>query len=91
MADFDEYEKKREFGKPENIEKRLAMWASGLGSDRTYPWVGLGLIDDLKCASRMLGGDPDQKYEDMRKSRHLPGPGTAPEEKAAPAATEYDL
>jgi hypothetical protein len=30
--------------------------------DKSYPWVGLGLIDDLKCACRMLGGDPDKRY-----------------------------
>jgi hypothetical protein len=35
--------------------------------DKRYPWVGLGLIDDLKCASRELGGDPDKQYPDMRK------------------------
>lgn len=77
----DDYEKNRAFGKPENIEKRLAMWANQLSTDKAYPWVGLGLIDDLKCACRMLGGNPDQRFPDMRKP-----------EKAAPAKTmEYDL
>jgi hypothetical protein len=80
----DEYEKNRAFGKPENIEKRLAMWVAQLSTDRTYPWVGLGLIDDLKCACRMLGGDPDKRYI---------GPKEAP--RPAPAAVakevEYDL
>jgi hypothetical protein len=70
------------FGKREGLEKRLAMWANQLGRDKSYPWVGLGLIDDLKCASRELGGDPDKQYPDMRK----PAPA-APE----PAKVEYDL
>ena len=55
------------FGKPDGLEKRLAMWANQLSHDPKYPWVGLGLIDDLKCASRELGGDPDRQYPDMRK------------------------
>lgn len=77
----DEYEKNRAFGKPENIEKRLAMWVAQLSMDKSLPWVGLGLIDDLKCACRMLGGDPDKRYADMRN------PKPAPE----PAKVEYDL
>lgn len=66
------------FGKPEGIEKRLSMWASGLGADKKYPWVGMGLIDDLKCASRMLGGDPDKINADMRMSMRTPKPTFEP-------------
>jgi hypothetical protein len=73
-----DYDKNRAFGKPENIEKRLAMWAKSLSMDKRYPWMGLGIIDDIKCACRMLGGDPDKQYPDMRK------PATAPKQ-------EYDL
>lgn len=69
------------FGKREGLEKRLAMWANQLSCDKRYPWVGLGLIDDLKCACRMLGGDPDKRYADMRN------PKPAPE----PTKVEYDL
>ena len=79
---FDEYEKNRAFGKPENIEKRLAMWVSRFKHDKAYPWVGLGVIDDLKCACRMLGGDPDKQYPDMR---------TNPPPEPAKPAPEYDL
>lgn len=78
----DDYQKDRCFGKPEGIEKRLAMWATQFSMDKKYPWVGLGVIDDLKCACRMLGGDPDKTYPDMRK----PAPKAAPQ-----PATEYDL
>ena len=70
----DEYEKNRAFGKPENIEKRLAMWANQLSHDKQYPWVGTGLIDDLKIACQMLGGDPDKRYADMRKPKEIPVP-----------------
>lgn len=77
-----EYDKDRVFGKPENIEKRLAMWIAQLCMDKGLPWVGLGLIDDLKCACRMLGGDPDKRYPDMRKPARAPEP--EPE-------VEYDL
>lgn len=79
----DEYEKNRAFGKPEGIEKRLAMWYNQLARDKSYPWVGLGLLDDIKCACRMLGGDADKQYPDMRK----PAPMVEPE----PAKVEYDL
>lgn len=71
------------FGQPEGIEKRLAMWANRFSMDKTYPWVGLGVIDDLECASRMLGGEPGKKYPDMRKN-------PPPEPKPA-APVEYDL
>ena len=71
-------DKDRCFGKRPGLEKRLAMWAAQLGSDKTLPWVGLGLIDDLKCACRELGGDPDKRYV---------GTKAAPK----PAPVEYDL
>jgi hypothetical protein len=60
------------FGKRENLEKRLAMWVAQLSMDRSLPWVGLGLIDDLKCACRELGGDPDKQYADMRNPKPAP-------------------
>lgn len=63
----DEYDKNRAFGKPAGLEKRLAMWARQLSTDKKFPWVGLGLIDDLKCASRELGGNPDEIFPDTRK------------------------
>lgn len=77
----DDYEKDRCFGKPENLEKRLAMWVAQLSMDKSLPWVGLGLIDDLKCACRILGGDPDKQYRDMRKPKEIPAEPTQ----------EYDL
>lgn len=81
----DDYQKNRAFGKPEGLEKRLGMWANQLSHDPKYPWVGLGLIDDLKAACRELGGDPDKQYADMRNLKEIPV-----EPKPAPAQ-EYDL
>lgn len=79
---FDEDEQ-RCFGKPEGLEKRLAMWARQLSNDSRCPIHYRGMIDDLKCASRELGGDPDKKYPDMRK--------TPPAEPEPTQSTEYDL
>lgn len=47
----------RLFGHPENIEKRLVAWRRQLGVDRSFPWVGTGLLDDLVCAAKLLGAD----------------------------------
>lgn len=47
----------RAFGVPADIEKRLIYWRRQLGIDRRYPWVGSGLLEDLVCAAKLLGGD----------------------------------
>lgn len=82
----DDYEKNRAFGKPENIEKRLAMWVAQLSTDKAFPWVGLGLIDDLKCACRMLGGDPDARYIGSKLASK-----PAPPEESKQEEVVYDL
>lgn len=83
-ANIDEYEKNRAFGKREGLEKRLAYWSRQLSSDKAYPWVGLGLIDDLRAACRELGGDPDKVYADLRLTPKKSAPAPTP-------AVEYDL
>lgn len=81
------------FGDEKNIEKRLATWASQLSKDRKYPWVGTGLIDDLKCAAKLLGADPDVMFP----PNFVPKPNMVVEEDEfanwpAPAPTqEFDL
>lgn len=50
------------YGRREGLDKRLAYWANQLGRDRQYPWVGTGLIDDLKAAAEALGTDFDTNY-----------------------------
>jgi hypothetical protein len=37
-----------------NLAQRLAKWVDRLGSDKSLPWVGLGLIRDLEEALRLL-------------------------------------
>lgn len=70
------------FGRPEGIERRLAMWAKRLGMDKTLPWVGMGMIADMKCACAMLGGDPENG---------VPMPTMAPKMPPSTQSTEYDL
>lgn len=79
----DEYDKTRCFGKTEGLGKRLAMWANSLGRNKMYPWIGLGIVDDLKAAARALGEDPDALYP-TEIFDHRPEPQPAP-------AMEYDL
>ena len=70
-------DEERPFGKREGLEKRLALWANQLSKDKQYPWIGLGIIDDLKCAAEALGGESFDKL-------YPPAPKPAP-------AVEYDL
>jgi hypothetical protein len=47
----------RKYGAADGIEKRLVYWRRQLSLDKRYPWVGSGLLEDLVCAAKMLGGD----------------------------------
>lgn len=42
------------FGKTDGLATRLASWISRMSGDRSLPWVGLGLIYDLRCVMRLL-------------------------------------
>ena len=81
----DEQDKNRAFGKEEGLARRLAMWANTFSRDGSYPWVGLGFIDDVKCAARMLGDgeDPNDLYSDQIY--------TKPVTQFAAPVQEYDL
>lgn len=48
------WDKIRPYGKPEGLADRLLDHIEKLGRDKTLPWVGLGLIDDLQAASDAL-------------------------------------
>lgn len=48
----------RQFGIPEGLARRLNTWANQLATDKRYPWVGAGLIEDLKRAASDLGAPP---------------------------------
>lgn len=47
----------RMHGSENGLAERLKMWRRQLGSDKTYPWLGTGLCDDLVTAARLLGAD----------------------------------
>lgn len=79
------------FGEKAGLPQRLAYWANQLGRDRTYPWVGTGLIDDLKCAATVMGVDFDTMFP-----AELPKLPTEPEDEfanfvPAPPIVEWDL
>lgn len=89
----------RPFGREEGMADRLLEHVRILGTDKTKPWVGMGLIDDLLKASEMLGGPPvklplaEARAEvfaslagEARDGVKRPAPTPAP----APAL-EYDL
>lgn len=52
------WDKTRPYGKPEGLAERLLEHIHKLGTDKTLPWVGLGLIDDLRAASAAISGKP---------------------------------
>lgn len=52
------WDKTRPYGKPEGLADRLLDHIHKLGTDKTLPWVGLGLIDDLRAASEAISGKP---------------------------------
>lgn len=44
----------RQFGTVVGLQQRLVDHIRRLGTDRTLPWVGLGLINDLEIAVQLL-------------------------------------
>lgn len=46
------------YGKPEGMADRLREHVRRLGTDKSLPWVGLGLCDDLMKAAEMIDGKP---------------------------------
>lgn len=42
------------YGKPRGLAARLSQWASRMGTDRSLPWAGLGIIEDLRLAAQVL-------------------------------------
>lgn len=81
-------DEERCFGSEEGIGRRLAMWANSLGRNKAYPWLGLGIVDDIRTAARLLGKgeDPNELYPDATYT-HRPTVKPA----AEPAKVEYDL
>lgn len=56
------------YGARDGLEARLTDWAERLSRDKTLPWIGLGMIADLKAAAAALRGEeePDE-FADFKK------------------------
>lgn len=75
------------FGMPEGIEQRLVYWRRQLGSNKEYPWLGTGILDDLVCAAGMLGADVSEFRQQDRDQPAFDIIPAAPEQQPF----EYDL
>lgn len=75
------------YGSREGLAERLNEWATQLGRDKKYPWIGTGIIDDLRAAASAINGEPtwNEVFADKRKTEH----GTFVTEKSE--TVEYDL
>jgi hypothetical protein len=62
-------------GKAAGLSGRLHRFADALCTDRKYPWMGTGIVDDLRAAAATIDGQPLPKTLDEVEA----------------AALEYDL
>ena len=46
------------YGQSKGLPDRLDKWADDLSGDRQLPWMGLGIIADLRAAAAILNGKP---------------------------------
>lgn len=66
------------YGAREGLADRLDDWIHRLGTDRSLPWPGLGLIADLRTARNVLAGVPETAEAPAAKENWLdPQPGEA--------------
>lgn len=42
------------YGKRDGLRERIRGWTDRLGSDKSLPWAGLGLIYDLQLVAEVL-------------------------------------
>lgn len=85
------YMENRPYGKPEGLADRLLEHIDRLGTDKQLPWVGLGLIADLRCASEQLRGPTAGKPLEIG-NRAKPVAYTPPPPSHNPEIVkEYDL
>ena len=57
------------FGKSEGMAARLRAHVKKLGTDKSLPWVGLGLIADLNAAATMIDGQPSPMHGTICEGR----------------------
>lgn len=60
---------KSPYGKAEGLADRLDGLADRLAKDKTFPWLGSGIYDDLRAAACAVRGEPIQE-----KSTPVPEP-----------------
>lgn len=59
-------------GKAAGLSKRLLKFAETLASDKRYPWLGLGLIDDLRAAAAIVEGkEPPPTLDEIETAEQL--------------------
>ena len=51
------------YGIAEGLQERLLIWASRVGRDRDLPWLGTGLVADLKIAAKILDTIQTTEYD----------------------------
>jgi hypothetical protein len=66
-----------QYGSTDGLPDRLLEWVDRLGRDKHFPWVGTGLLADLKTAAAELIRDP-------RRTQPVP-------DKIAKKILEFDL
>ena len=60
----ESYEKQ---GKAAGLSERLLRFADTLSKNKSYPWLGTGIIDDLRAAAAVIDGRavPPTMLEEM--------------------------
>lgn len=49
------------YGSREGLTDRLDDWIERMCKDKSLPWMGMGLIADMKIAVAVLRGEPEKK------------------------------
>ena len=54
-------------GKAAGLSERLLKFADTLSKNKSYPWIGTGIIDDLRAAAAVIDGRtvPPTMLEEM--------------------------
>lgn len=42
------------YGQPSGLSGRLTAWVDRMGKDRSLPWAGLGVLEDMTLAAKFL-------------------------------------
>lgn len=62
----------RNYGNVEGLPARIDQWIETLSRDKALPWIGLGLIDDLKAVKQALDGPITNEFALTYLSAHNP-------------------